>query len=164
MDDSVSPAELQIVGSTRPVETNPISVFVYQSDYPWRERGLCLKFNESWMVEAARFYEGNRKRVRLNELPDNSQGIAKSWKFATEVPGLRVRLPDSPITVGKPINEPIQIIGDVTCVILPDYRYAKYAAAKDGLYILVVDSDGLKSYETGRRGWVESEFQMRLKQ
>ncbi|QDT14824.1 hypothetical protein [Alienimonas californiensis] len=111
-------------GTVTEWETNGFNLFLYNSDYNPRRRGIGLRYNETW-VEDEMAFGPSRAGTRLEIFVDHPHAVSQDWRDAADVPPLNADCPPLPPVparevlrmAGPMIEEPIRLRGPVLAVV-----------------------------------------------
>ena len=78
----------------KPFEKNKIRVFVYNNEFDFTKHRIGLKYNESWPEMGPRFGHATQ-HFQFDFFINSPKAISDSWRMASSVNPLNVKLPDS---------------------------------------------------------------------
>ncbi|RCS52764.1 hypothetical protein DTL42_07970 [Bremerella cremea] len=131
-------------------ETNGLHMFLVRDDFDLSDSGLRLglKYNENWIAETKKFVD----HARLCCFVDTAQAVEACWVDGPRYPGLEVKLPAVELESGQPIDEPVEIEGNVKAIVMPAGPLKPYFQREEDRYIYVVTEKEVVTYyaEGGR--------------
>ena len=125
-------------GAVRTYEENGFRLFLYNRSYEPARRRIGLRYNETWVTDAAAFYtqpEAAAGSVLLDSFVLDSAAFARDWRDAAAVPPLRATCPPVPERLnvlrgfnvaGPEIEEPITFDGPLRAVVTEDRDLTTY--------------------------------------
>ena len=156
-------------------EENGFRLFLYNHDA--RHRPIGLRYNETWVTDAAAFYgvpEKATDRVLLDSFILDSAAFALDWRDAAVVPPLRATCPPIPeqsetlrrFNVASPkMKEPITFDGPLLAVVTEDRDLKAYMHPTPeteetiGTTYYAVTADGLRRWRYFRgHGWLADDW------
>jgi len=118
-----------------------INIFIYSTDYDWKQNGIAIQYNENWLDESIAFGT-KREHTRLNVF--SSASVTKNWRDANLIESLSAECPGLPDGNGKDFptayEKPIRKLSSkCRFLIIPNRSFNTYAPQpEDGVKLVEV--------------------------
>ena len=145
-------------GKTTLTEKGGMRVLFYPSTFDFQQHRIGLKYNENWVAETKKFGH-EKEHIIYGSLIDRADAVAISWRDASDVKGLEVKLPDVALEPTPRLEIPVVITEPVRAYILGFGPLEKFFDPDDAhLTLYIVDSNGVEEWYHQSGEWQQTEF------